>query len=246
MRILFENILSQLSISSLSPDANYPVANLYHPFLRRRYQSTENTDTITITVGQVINFIAFDYTNANVIVDTVPVQQWGVETRRTLEDGTPRILEDGTPRYMYEGNTGIVFPDVYIDTITIRLVGTEPVYLGGVGVGLAVTMPDPVNDWIEGTQDRSLTAETLYGQNLQEYIRPLRAESYRFRDVPRDEVNTIKEAAISVGRGRPIWIDPFEMNHDFLAPMYGVIIEPPSPLRNGRRYDFGMGFLEAR
>ena len=47
MKILFDNILEDSTLSATNESLNYPVANLGHPFLEKRFQSTTTTSTIT-------------------------------------------------------------------------------------------------------------------------------------------------------------------------------------------------------
>jgi len=83
MKILFENLLSQAILSATDTNTNYPIANLYHPFLRRRWQSNSNTDTITIdaTGAVLINSIYLGAGNV-VKVNATPVADY--ENNRML------------------------------------------------------------------------------------------------------------------------------------------------------------------
>jgi len=67
MKILFTNLLDTATLSAGGTSVNYPLANLKHPFLKKKFQQTvaisggsiSDADALTLTwtTDQVIDFV---------------------------------------------------------------------------------------------------------------------------------------------------------------------------------------------
>lgn len=73
MKVLFQDLINDSTITSLNASANYPVGNIRSEFIRTRYQSTTSSDTITIILDETkdINCVGLAWINATKIIVTV-------------------------------------------------------------------------------------------------------------------------------------------------------------------------------
>lgn len=270
MKILFDNyaridIEDPTVYSSLDASTNYPVANLGHPFLRKRYQNVTGADTITVTFAadETVNSFFVGYHNAR-------------EEIRLTEDGDDRITEEGDLRlistskltmnlYSYAGVL-LYTEDLYLTnqfeaihfaavenvryaTIVIDWSGLGAGYLGGIGLGLCYTMPDPQADWLDGKEDNSTAESSLTGQAMQDYVEPQTLRVFNFNAVPEATYQSIKDSIYAIGKGRPVWIDFTELDHTFFLPGYFTIengIEGAKRVPGKKTWSFTLTFKEAR
>ena len=54
------------------------------------------------------------------------------------------------------------------------------------------------------------------------------------------------ELYYSTGKGKCLWFDFTELDHDYKKPLYGKITNEIDPQKNGRRWDFNIEIMEAR
>lgn len=236
MRILFDNLIDNATITSLHASLNYPVENLQDNVLRRRYQCSEDEDTITIIFEQTNNLITdffYSFTNAEYLQLRL-YQTYGILVY-TLTINNP---QSDTQSYNF---TGV---DAAYAELDIR--GDEGVYLGGLALGEAIQFPDPKNKWNEPLADNSLFSESLGGQTNHEYIEPLREYPFDFENTPVEDKNYYIGLIKDLGIGKPVYIDPFERNHNFMMPIYAKFTRQPGPSKNGRVYDWNINIKEAR
>lgn len=235
MRVVFDNIVLDSTLSSLNASLNYPVENLQDSILKKRYQSTLATDTITIDFSETLSVSSFfyAYTNATSLVLRLYVGS----------DSLVLTLNITDPENYIDAHH---FTAVSADYAEIDIVGPADVYLGGIALDDSVEFPDPINAWQENYQDNSSVSENDDGNTLQDYIKPLKVNSWIFRNVTRYNTNFYKDLYELTGIGKIIWVDPFEDNHDFLEPLYCKMTAPLQPKKNGRRYNFELSIKEAR
>jgi hypothetical protein len=259
MKLLLDNILSTATLTSLHEDPNNPLENLYHVFLRNRYQSTATSDTITITFASPtsINSIYYGYTNAS----TISFQFLDASGNEMLEFGeSVGLLTEAGGRLLTELGGGIAaysnsdialeiesfhFDAISVSSIKIALSGSANVYLGGVGVGTTYAPPYPSDNWTEPLDDRSIVSESQAGQILQEYVQPLRIYNFTFEALTRAELNTLRQTYIDLGRGKPLWIE-IVPDHTDVAPLYGYIQETPDTTHARFLLSLTFKFKEAR
>ena len=237
MKILWQGLMENATLSSLNASLNYPVNNLQNPFLHEKTQSSIDVDTITALFEQESSISDFfwGYTNATQLVLRLynyedellhteiinnPAQDWGAVEFDTVDD-------------VYYAEV-----DVVGDSI-----GT---YIGGMDWGIGYIMPDPLSEWDETPVDNTDYSESPSGQSLQNYIRPLRREPRAFMDVTHEIKEEIMALYYETGKGKCLWFDFTELAHDYKKPLYGKIIEEINPVKNGRRWDFTINIMEAR
>ena len=257
MRILFDNAAKRATISSVNELVAYPAENLVSQFLEERWQEPGAASEITITFDdpEDIDCLFFSYynltgiivvTNAGVMM-TLPII--GSEITNT---GDTIVTDDGDsiailgPMPVSTGALYFPSTQVGVTSLTIYAVGPGPIYLGGIGTGLSVLMPDPVNNPTEGREDNSVSVGSAFGQSLSNRIAPLKADSYSFRNVTRAKTSEVFAGYDLVGLGGKVWVDWTERNHGFKAPMYARVTAVPASTKDGRRYNFSMNFTEAR
>ena len=265
MKILFDNEVLGATITALNSNDSYPTDNLKSPYLRKRYQTIGTTDTLTLVFSEEkpISSFFWGYTNLTKMSVTFKDASDVVLDYIYFEDGTVGHYY-GYPIEQYYGYdtvyygyydrlsthlydpVGWHFPVMMVKTIVIEIEGPEDFYLGGLGIGDSLTLPDPIDTWTEGYQDNSLVSEAEGGQVLQHYLEPMRVHEWVFRAVSRSDMNAYKNVYKEHGIGYHVWADPFENNHDFMEPLYAVITSPWQPRKQGREYEFGIALKEAR
>jgi hypothetical protein len=265
MKILFENFaLPPTTISAPGQSENYPATNLVHLYLRKRYQTVTGADTIRFlfTKDQSVDSFYYGYNNAS--------EAWFL-----TEGGETVITEDGITIWIstasmllnlkdYLGN--ILYTETIAQTeqfgashfarvdmvrsveIVIDWSGVGGAYLGGVGIGLSTTLPNPRFDWGDAKEDDSDVTRTPAGFVNQDYAEPFLVRTYNFRNVSRTDYLDIRDKLSAIGSGRPVWIDCFEGDHTFMAPFYATVDGgiQNSTREEGGKYSFTLTFKEAR
>lgn len=237
MRILLNNIIPFSTITSLNESQNYPASNLQDQFLHQRYQSALDTDLVTLVFeeGENISCLFYAFTNASELIFRFYLDYETLVYTITVDD--PLSID------------ALYFDMLYdITYMTIEITGDGiGVFLGGVATGLEYSdWPDPKGDWTEPDVDNSTPASSPDGQSLQNYVRPLTGYIFTFIDNTRELMSDLKAIYRNIGIGLPLWIDPFQDNHNFLPPMYGKFMRFAMLPKIGRRYDFEIELLEAR
>ncbi len=236
MKILFEDLVKVATLATNYSNLNYPIANLAHPFLRRRYQSATTPVMITATFVAASSVNCFFYGYHNLTAIEIRLYDVGDALLKTVTIASP------------ESEVGAEHFDT-IDAVTymqVDITAAAAGYLGGIGAGETELFPRPVADFKEQLIDNSIVSVSLGGQTQQIYIEPLESNVYTIRDVTRSERAAIVASFLAVGVGRPLWIDAFYDAHSYKAPFYGRFVRAINTLKNGRRYDFGVELRESR
>ena len=238
MKILFDNKILDATLSANNASANYPVDNLIHRFLKKRYQHTAASfDTVTVTFSALtdIDYFFAGYTNSTQLVVR-------------LYDSTPTLLKTDTiTTGLCDGVVSIKYDQTYsVETIEIDIYGGSGTYLGGIAAGVVENFKDPTSPWEEPYLDNTRRNSSDSGQVSRNQIKPLRVNNWIFRELTRDEANDKEELYLDYSVGAIVWIDPFEDDNTFMEPYYATIQDAPRTNKNGRRYDQQWSFREAR
>jgi len=235
MRILFNNIFENASFLATNESLNYPVVNLAHPFLRKRFQSTSTSSEVTasFTSDQIMSCLFYGFHNFSSM--TVVFKNSGGSTLLTLNITSP---DDIGVEYFTTLTT--------VRSVVFTVTGAIGFYLGGVGGGACYSMPDPLAPYSPGDADNSDFVETPDGQTLQNFVTPLLEYEFGFRDQSGAVYKEIKTNYRSVGGGKPLFIDLYEENRDKEPPIYGKITAVPGFTYQPRRYNFTLKIREAR
>lgn len=238
MKVLFDNKLLDATATADNASENYPVTNLQHEFLKKRYQSialTYDTVKFTFDTATDIDCIFFAYSNAG----QIDVRLYDASDV-LLADDTWTGVDDITARSKFYSTT------YSVKYIEIDVYGGVGGYLGGVAAGECVNLGYITSPWAEPYQDNSFTDGSPAGQQLQNKIRPLRNYTWVVRDLTRTEANTQRALYEEYGIGALVWVDVTYDNHDFIAPFYAIISDTIRTTKNGIRYDIEWSFREAR
>jgi hypothetical protein len=269
MKILFENfamldVVDPPTYTSLTASSNYPVENLGHMFLRKRYQNVGGSDTVRVTFheDETVNSFFIGYHNArylSLLAEdgdywlTEEGDEWIVTTSEiviNLYNYAGVLLYTSTMNLTNQFEA-IHFADVanvrYAE-IVLDWEGLSAGFIGGIGIGYCYEMPEPFADWIDGLEDNSITEQSLTGQAMQDYVEPKILRPFNFHHVPHADFLAIKNAIAAAGKGRPLWVDFTEDNHALFLPGYMLLENGIESLEReeGGKWSFSLTFKEAR
>lgn len=230
MKVLTQNYTDIATLSATNIDANYPLANLKHPFMKKIWKGTTSSESVTIDFGYArsVNSVYIGLTNANVLSVTL-YNEYDSVLYTTGINATSK-------RATFATVVGVRYAIVYFTA-------TDVVYCGNIGVGFAHTMPDPLNDVLKGYKDNSRRVETDDGQVMIHKSAWLRTIEPSFYVESRDDYNMWYGLFADIER--PIWVDPFENTVDAINPIYGVVEFVPDS-KDDRIYNFHLNITEAR
>jgi len=231
MRILFDNLIFNATLSADTVDANYPITNLQNDSLKKIYKATQASAVITATLSEdsSINSVYIGYTNAA-----------GAVLAMYNSSGT--LLGTKTITVTRGGLSFTSVSDV--SYVTLTLSGSDIIYLGGFGLGYNFTMPNPVNDLILKPIDNSVVNYSLDGQLYQNkvdllfYIEP----TYSF-----ESVDTYNEILLKFSDlEHPAWVEPYEENTGIINPMWCKITMGDDPTQTWGWYSWTHTYREVR
>lgn len=236
MKALFVNEIKQATITALAPNENYPASNLAHVFAKVKYKGVGYSDTITATLPDNVSASAFFYTYTNATSMTVRIYS-----------GSSVLLETLTVDCTYDSGAEYftLHTDVRWIEIDIAAPVSEDVYLGGIALGIATTMPYPSSKFEIQLQDNAGKSDSSDGQVAHHYIKPLREYELNFTGVPRLTFHSIVELFEEVGSGH-IWVDITELNHAVYQPLYCTTGLTEGATKNDSAASFKLRLLEAR
>ncbi len=246
MKILFDNLLASATLSAGGTSLNYPLSNLLHAFLKKKFQQTvdgssgmPDADALTLTwlSNQIVDSIFIGYSNATLFT----LKLYG-STGTLLYTKTFTDLEMGVS---FAAVSGVRSAKLLLDD-ELGL-ASMTVYLGGLGIGQSYIMPDPLNDWTLEQIDNSIGDTTLDGQVLGQYIEPLRSYSFNFKIGLRSIYSAVYNKVKALGRYTPVFCAPFEDAMDEVPAMYVVLDGGfKSPSKDDNVFGFALTLLEAR
>ena len=238
MKILTDNKLRGANISSSNGEPNYPAQNLIDDFLHLRYQANAATTDIIIKLSEPASFDCFylGYVG-NVSSITVDFYSEGDVENSILLYWNDYFGAQFASRSFTKLND--------IDEIKISIIGTSPIYIGGVAGGALVDMPPAVAAWRDDYTDNSIVTRSAYGQVQQNYIEPYKVFGFTFEEVSFAKFYEIKNSLRALGAGGGAWVTFFEDSEDEFPPGY-YTISFNDPVRNKNVYSFNLTFTEAR
>jgi hypothetical protein len=208
MKILFNNIVENYSsLIATNQSVNYPVTNLTHFFLRRRFQSDSSSSLITIDFdeNQCVDCIFFGFFS-------------GTFFDVAFKDSTGSILL--SLNLVVSPSTQVVSESftklTNVRSIEIAMEG----FLGGIGAGCCYEMPNFLSVYTKGNIDNSIDSESAGGQSSQNYIKPLRRYEFSFAGLSDTLIDEIDDNYTSVGKGKPLYVDIFEGAKIKAPPIY--------------------------
>jgi len=243
------------------------VSNLDSPYLRKRYQASGTTDTITVTFSQdkTIDSLFWGYTNiktmlvtfynaSDEIVQIVYFNEgdvgyyygYGTEDLYGYDPDNYYGYYERLSDHAYDPVSWHFGQDVTFRYATFEIEADETAYLGAIGLGQAVEMPDPQAEWEEDWDDKSIVSYSQAGQVQSQYVEPMRVYDFSFDGISRDRMNALREVYKTYGIGHIIWVDPTERAPDFMTPMYASLLAWGKDKKDGLQYSFSITVKEAR
>lgn len=237
MKLLFDGLLENSTLSSQYPSSSYPLANLQDSFLTRRYQSSRDADVIQMIfeAQSDVDCFFWGYTNATQIVfelydyDNVKLYE---QTIDNPESGVDSIYFDTVEDASYALIT------IYYDSIGV--------YIGRCDCGPVSTFPDPLEDFNNNYSDATVSNKSPNGQTSFDRAEPLRTHNFEFKGIDPEWMQEIETEYVDFGIGRPLFIDPFDRNHAFMMPLFGTIQRPIGSDKNGVNREFILEVEESR
>lgn len=159
------------------------------------------------------------------------------------------VVFDSSVTHNIDDDTDFTYFDsVNVKQIVTTVEGPTGVYLGGLGAGTYLQLPDPLADFDRPLRDNSFVDQSPSGQVLNNYEKPLIAPSFRFPPVLPALANQIRDGYINIGKGFPFYADFFEDDRTFTfyAPLYCFFRNEPGDQKNSKRIEYAIDLLEAR
>lgn len=231
MRILFNELFENASVLATNQSLNYPVANIIHPFLQKRFQSTTTSSVITATWTTDQCMSCFFYGFHTLTSLTVVYKNSVGTIIKTLNITSP---EDIGVEYFDELTT--------VRSVEITVNGASGFYLGKIGGGCCYQMPDVLAPYDSGNSDNSSSSSSPHGQRLVNSVPKLRALSYGFRELTLDLKNEID----ALYTPKNIFFDLYEGNRDKEPPIYGYFTETFNFPYEARRYSLTIKIGESK
>jgi len=243
MKLLWNNYLEDSTVTASNQDENYPVSNLTHKFLEKKFQSLGSQSKITITMPETrtVSMIAYGFNNATSAQDTIVVTKDAPDTLVVTKNAVDIVVISveafielknsvGTTVYTAQLETGgdinvNYFTPVDCKTVEISFVSStdETLYVGGLSVG------DPLEiEYIRNNPELSHTIrgtanKTEAGQLLSKKVRTLRVWDFSIPIVTNSKRAEITEMIDEVGNFKPIFAGLYE-DTDIEPEMYCNII----------------------
>ena len=227
MRFLFTNEILNASVSATNASDNYPARNLQDQFLQKRFQSTGTSSVITFEWMAPVSAGCLFYAYHNLTALTAVYKD---SLGATLATITPSTIQDVGVEYFTQIDN--------VASLEITITGPDPAYTGGFGTGIYTELADPLADFGRPLLDNSYMKASSTGQVLSNYEKPLKAHSWTFRDLTVTQANIIRNAYITLGKGRPFYADFFENARELAEPLYCYFTSEPGDQKNGRRIDY--------
>lgn len=236
MKVVKENLLSTATLSNVNTSVNYPVDNLAHFFLEKRYQvSGSLTDTITAEwdSAQSIDclFVGFHTLTSY----TARFYDYEDSLLETLVVSSPEDID-------FQEFTQI--DDVWTMEIDV-VFSAAPAYIGGICCNLIDDLGEFESNYPLDGDDTSDFVESSYGQTLQTPRADLKEFVFNFYNYTLQEKDAFMAVYDEIKKGKPVFFAIFNQGIDDISPLYGKFTRRPSVEKNGRRFDIEIRIKEA-
>lgn len=240
MRMLINGIVPNNSaISATNSSISYPARNIYHPYLRKRFQSANNLSVIIIEFDS-------DQTANCVFIGNHNISNLNLVFRNQTDTIIYSQLFMGPLEPPFQLDDTFVH---YFDTLTtIRKIEFQCeasagglLIVGGAECGIYYQAPNFLNGYPLGLTDNSRLRKSRGGQSNYDIAPKLRRYSFSYRELE----NTDMQEQL-MNRSRSIFIDITEGNRNLFAPGYFDVLSIPSLDRVARRYTTNLEIEEAR
>lgn len=234
MRIAWDNRIKEATLTATNENLNYPIENIIHNYLTKKFKGTRTESTITITFTDVedINFIAIGYKN---LIDA-EAEFFDIDN---ISLGTQVLNCDIDINYFTKISA--------VKKINLAVTTDQDyVEIGNISAGEYLQLENPfVTIPITpslSTKFSKSDGGQLTGRKLKSLL------SYEFKFPPIIEISDIediKKMLDSVQTVENIWIDIWELNNNILSSKFGNIISAQFNLSKNQNYDFIFSFQES-
>lgn len=233
MRALFDNLLNDAVLTASGDSQNYPVTNIIHRFMKKRFQPLTNTSLITAQLSQLrrVNCVFLAYHTAS----NVKIKLYNGVSLVHSEEKNP---VDNGPVHFY-------FNSVMADKITVEIYSAGTLFVGTVWVGEYIQLPNFLSSYKRELIDNSAVSSTADSQTSSIYVKPLESFEFTFPECEVEMRNSIIFEYISTGIGNNFFIHPTE-NSDLLPPCYVSFQSPPTEQKTGRTFQITINVKESR
>lgn len=246
MKVLFVNEIENSTVRSVSGSLQYPADSIYHPFLKKKFKSLLESDVLTIDLAVAVSMDSLFLGYFNIISGSAAFFDGSLSPI-----GSPIDLTD-----IYDSSdlgkvVAFHFSPISVKRIVITAScdPADQLYIGGVGAGMAYSMPTYIERGYDPAIDEATTIiRSPGGQTSRNRAASLRSRQWGWPDVTRAEKDALDAELVALGTGKPVWIDPFEGDStDFDPPMYAIVADPRAVKNpSANRWSFSITFKESR
>jgi len=239
MKILWENYLEDSTVTSTSEDSLYPVENLYHRFLEKKYMSVGSTGRIIVEFPEdrTVSMIAYGFTNVRTSSgDGYKIVQGASDTLKIV-DGSSEILSISLQsRFELQDNAGNVLyssllnvggdinvnyvPPTVCRRVVIDVSASEEVYIGGLAIGDPLYLKYIGNrpDLVQGI--RSAYTKTVGGQVIGRNVRSLKSWNITLPIITNDKRQEMEEMFYEKGNINTFFASLYDENEGLEKPIF--------------------------
>jgi hypothetical protein len=240
MRVSYNNLLKDATLSATNENLNRQVTNIIHNFLELAFYATGNNSIITAELNTThdIDHVAFDYHN----IDTMTIRFYNVfDVLITTE--TITVIDDCN--FHYFDTVESVF-SVQIEMTTLD----SYLYVGGISIGEYFQLPNFQQTITEGLNLNDSYFTSPGGQRSgNKRFCPL-PKSVNFANISNDEKNNIVTYMRYMQNSTPHFIDFYPDAQEYFPPVYGCIEMSNTSIPKRRistwEWDININYMECR
>lgn len=224
MKILYDNYLDDSTVVATSENSAYPVENLTHKFLEKKYMATANNTTITVTFPEdrTVSMLAYGFNNVDVTAaDTIKVVYDATDSIKVVYDADDTVKLTIGSSYEFKDSSGNVvalgevpegedvnvafFDPVVARSLEISFTANDTLFIGGLAVGDPIEYEyHNVNPQV-GIDYREGNDKTDGGQALGRRVTALREWSLVIPTITDDKRKATQEMIQAVGAFKPVY-----------------------------------------
>ena len=267
MKILWDNYLDDSTVTASSENASYPVENLFHKFLEKKYVSTQSQAIVTVVFPEdrPVSMIAYGWSNvtpgdgstltiARDAEDNITITEGGAGpitialfSSYELKDSGGTVVGSGT---IEEGDliNATHFTEVTCRSVEVLFASNSIVYVGGLSMGSPIsydyTEANPTFADLSRASVRKTDGGQIIGKKKQ-MLREWRLTIPNATNLKRLETSAMLEEVSYVD---PVYADLYDESNGVEPAIYGNITAAGVYQRDSRsqRYSMKMTIQEAR
>lgn len=212
MKILFDNLLRNATISATNEDESYPVSRVTDRYLEYRFKSITMTTVVTAswTTDQTVSCIALGYHNLS--SGTYVLKNSG---GTSVGSGSLEVDYDTDMTYFTAVST--------VRSIELTLTSASVLYVGGLGCGVPFSQDfhnqNPRIDFVNNDNLTFLNG----GQSLGTKTKNRWVYNATLNDLTQSDLETFTNGLVLVGKNFPVYFDLFNGDHTLGRPIHGVL-----------------------